>query len=355
MITFHLPKMKQLILFFLFSSQCVFGQLTIQDIQYSNNGASPFEGQGATLTGIVTASAEPGNLGFVFMQQDSVMEWGGIQLKGNSQLLDLKIGDLVTATGTVVESGGMTTLDQITQLTVLDTGWSVDPVIVDPDEFTYYHIWDTEKYEGMLVQLAYEEDSLVIVRQNADTTGNNFGEYKVGADTALPDTGCRVLAGRVTSTLLSSLNVSYVNDSIWMNNSGIMNVPPIIVQVGDAWQGIRGIMTQSFGNMVLVPRNNDDFIPLAFGTGIQEKTPKWEIDLFPNPADEYLDLRIQLDRPEKLRLEIIGMDGKVRLVRNEMTAGHGSIRIRIPDLGSGLYLLRLIGDQRSVTQKFLKR
>lgn len=347
--------MKKLILVFLFCSQWVFGQVTIQDIQYSNNGASPFEGQGATLTGIVTASAEAGNLGYVFMQQDSVMEWGGIQLKGNPQLLDMKIGDLVTATGTVVESGGMTTLDQITQLTVLDTGWSVDPVIVEPDEFTYYHIWDTEKYEGMLVQLGYEEDSLVIVRQNADTTGNNFGEYKVGADTALPDTGCRVLAGRVTSTLLSSLDVSYVNDSIWMNNSGIMNVPPIIVQVGDAWQGIRGIMTQSFGNMVLVPRNNDDFIPLAFGTNIQDQIPSLELRLFPNPADEYVILRTQLERPENMRIEIIGMDGKVRLVLNEMMMREGLIRVSIDDMASGIYFMRITGDQLTASKKFLKR
>ena len=77
----------------------------------------------------------------------------------------------------------------------------------------------------MLVEVSYGQDSVIVVQRNADGPNNNFGEYRIGSDTALPDTGCRVLAGRVTSSIISSLDVSYVNDSIWTDNSGMMNVP----------------------------------------------------------------------------------------------------------------------------------
>ena len=66
----------RLILPLLLIIQFAHGQITIQDIQYSNNGASPFAGQITTLEGIVTASTETGNLGFAFMQQDSVQNGG---------------------------------------------------------------------------------------------------------------------------------------------------------------------------------------------------------------------------------------------------------------------------------------
>lgn len=348
--------MMRTLLVFLFIAQSVSGQITIQDIQYSNNGASPFEWQTATLTGIVTASTEEGNLGFVFMQQDSVTEWGGIQLKGSIELLDLKLGDLVAATGTIVESGGMTTLDQITQVTVLDTGHTIEPVIVDPDDFLYYDVWETEKYECMLIQLTIPGDSVAVVRQNADTLGNNFGEYLIGSDTALPDTGCRVLAGRVTSTVLSSLNVSYVNDSIWANNSGLMNVPPIIVQPGDAFFGVRGIMTQSFGNMVLVPRNNDDFLPLSFGTGISDPKEELSISLFPNPVEDRLNLKIEtpMDR-SSLQVQIIGLDGKIHLSANQNILGNKILSLPVEGLRSGFYFVQLTSEKVSETRKFVKR
>lgn len=348
--------MMRTLLLFLLIAQSVVGQITIQDIQYSNSDASPFAGQPATLTGIVTASAEEGNLGFVFMQQDSVMEWGGIQLKGHIELLDLRIGDLVEATGTVLESGGMTTLDQITQVTVLDTGHTIEPVIVDPDDFLYYDVWETEKYECMLIQLTIPEDSVAVVRQNADSLGNNFGEYLIGSDTALPDTGCRVMAGRVTSTVLSSLNVSYVNDSIWTNNAGLMNVPPIVVQPGDAFHGVRGIMTQSFGNMVLVPRNNDDFLPLSFGTGISDLKEEMSISLFPNPVEDRLNLKLEtpMDRSSYL-VRIIGLDGKIHHSANHDRLGQETLSVPVEGLKSGFYFVQLTSEKVSETRKFIKR
>mgnify|MGYP000468445895 CR=1 FL=1 len=44
-----------------------------------------------------------------------------------------------------------------------------------------------------------------------DSDPSNFAEYRVGPDTTDAGAGCRVIAGRVTSSVYSSLNVSYVN------------------------------------------------------------------------------------------------------------------------------------------------
>jgi hypothetical protein len=234
---------------------------TIVDIQ-KNEGSevSPLANQMVTVEGVVTASGEADNLGAVYIQQPDQTEWAGIQLRG-AGLVDLKVNDSISATGTVQEISGTTVLRIAASdhLKVIGSG-TIIPQVLDPNQFTTWGLKTTEKYESMLIELRNPDGGdVVVVESNADTL-SNFGEWRVGSNVADPGSGCRIVTGRQTSSVTSSLNVSYINDEFWATESGRLKVPPIVVEEGDRFPLVRGIMTYKFSNMKLLPRTNADFV-----------------------------------------------------------------------------------------------
>ena len=88
--------MKRLgpIFLILISTLCQAQITPIIDIQFSTTGPSPLDGTKVTTEGVVVASGEMNNLDAVFIQQEGKSEWAGIQLRGSSELINLKIGDI---------------------------------------------------------------------------------------------------------------------------------------------------------------------------------------------------------------------------------------------------------------------
>lgn len=244
--------------------------LTIYDIQYTPyaSGSSPYTGETVTIEGVVTSSVnslDTGDLGNVFIQQENQLNFAGIWLQQGTNLSSLKRGDKVEVEGVVSESFGMTALTDISSVSVIGSG-SIAPMVLNPDSFSVYNGASHEQYEGMLVRFEHPTagENLYIVEQNADAqTGNNYAEYRVGTDEFNPSSGARVLAGRSSGS--GSLWVSYVNDSIWEISNGIMNVPAYVVHYGDYLESMTGIMYYSFGDMKLLPRNNNDIV--GYGGG----------------------------------------------------------------------------------------
>lgn len=340
--------MKLTVLFILIGTIAT-AQTTIYDIQYSTNGASPLVGQTLTTYGVVSASIQPGDLGAVHIQQPGLTEWAGLRLRGGAALFALQRGDLIEVTGTVVEDNGLTVLDNVSQVIKVDSGLTVTPVQVAPGLFSTYDVTDTEKYESMLVELSLAPDSVLVVDVNPDLP-NNFGDYRIGADTANHDNGCRVLAGRVTSTQFSSLNVSYINDLAWESNSGSMNVPGVEVQQGWAFQWVRGIMTYGFGEMRLLPRNNADFAPLF--VSIQENPGNealhWTV--YPNPASTVIELRGSFTAAATMELS----DLRGRSVRAAQSVQKDGVHmVYINDLPSGIYLITIYERELSTTARLI--
>lgn len=324
--------------------------LTVYDVQYTpfSNGNSGYLGEVVEIEGVITASAEKGNLGFVYMQEENRQAYAGISLTSNSQLATLKIGDKVRVKGTVRESFGLTQLQDISEITSTGTG-EIEPVEVSSSVFSSYDVEKNEQYEGMLVKLV-EDGLLYVVNQNADGD-RNFAEYRVGPDPLDPENGCRVQAGRVTNSSFSSLNVSFINDSTWMTESGVINpdLSIVIVKERDSMSSLTGIMYYGFSNMKLHPRNNDDFEnynDIVFSVG--EVADFAQVSVYPNPARNMALLTMKADKPlNGIVMEVYNILGE-RVVLQGGLSTEETISLNLEGMASGHYMVVLKHAQRGL-------
>lgn len=322
--------------------------LTIADVQFTPfaSGNSGYVDLEVTVEGVVISSAELDNLGTVFIQQegDASNGWMGIQVIESPDLAGLVIGDKVQVTGTVRESFGLTQIRNVTSITSVGTG-VIEPLVVDPSLFSRYDFATVEQYEGMLVTLASpnEGEDVYIVNVNADAP-SNFAEYRVGVDPLDPDTGCRILAGRLTGSAPGSLNFSYVNDSTWATESGIMNVPACVVTYGDTLESMTGVMYYSFSNMKLLPRNNEDISNFRGAnctsevTSVRDELAGSLFRYFPNPAQDQLTLELGLTRAVNAQIRLIDLMGRT-VASTSFNGQNGKIQIPTQALANGYYFL----------------
>jgi predicted extracellular nuclease len=311
----------------------------IYDVQYTpfKSGNSGFLGQEVTVSGIVTASAN--DLGYVFIQQENQLNWAGLMCIGSTTLSTLAIGDKVTVTGTVRENFGFTRIEAITSVAKNGTG-TIAPIVLVADSFRKYSFTGTEPYEGMLVKFVGNSGStLKVVNSNADDP-SNFAEYRVGPDTTDAGAGCRVIAGRVTSSVYSSLNVSYVTDTIWATISGVMKVAPIVVQKGDAMTSVTGIMDYSFSNCKLMPRNNADFENyVRLNVGVNSNAINLgKVVAYPNPTSNQINFDYILPaNAANCAIIVYDLLGK-EVANTNINTLSGSVSMATTNLAQGTYL-----------------
>ena len=325
---------------------------TIYDVQYVpssfNSGNSGYVDMEVTVTGVVTGSAEPGNLGYVFIQEENRIDWAGIQLTNNASLATLVIGDKVTVTGTVKENFGFTRIEDVTNIVPAGNG-TINAVDLTPETFTSYDFATNERYESMVIRLTNPAGDIFTVNANPDGPNANFAEYRIGSDAFNPAEGCRVIAGRQTGSANSSLNVSYVNDSSWATQSGTMNVPACIATEGDAFEAVSGIMQYTFGSFKLSPRNNCDFetdiacivanTPANCVVGIEEAfLNNAIISAFPNPASGELNVRYELDGLRDLNADLYDVMGR-KVAEGNLAGNYGVEKINVSSLNAGTYIL----------------
>lgn len=327
--------------------------LTIVDVQFApfGNDNSGYDGLDVTLTGIVTSTSSTDDLGFVYIQQPGQTQWAGLSLVQNQDLNALQRGDEVQVTGTIDEDFDMTRMI-VQTVTTLSTGNPLPAAVeLDPAIFTDYSVAGTEPYESMIVTLVgLDGTDIYVVDENADDP-NNFAEYRVGRDPFDPNTGARVLAGRVTGSAFSSLAFSYVNDSIYISDFGVMTVPACIVETGDTIASLSGIMYHSFGAMKLLPRNNADApnfrganCPSGITSSLEDLMADSDLRVFPNPAREQVTLRYEFPRP--LQAEAVLMDMMGRPVSAQALPGaYGEVHFRTEGLPAGTYLLSIRGER----------
>ncbi|MEM6263099.1 MAG: T9SS type A sorting domain-containing protein [Bacteroidota bacterium] len=333
----------------------------IFDIQFTpyTDGNSGYEDLSVTVQGVVTASV--GDLGFVYIQEEGqFLGWTGISCIQNAGLSSLQTGQLVEVTGVVEEFFGLTRLGNISSIQILDSNKTVAPIDLDPTIMTSYDFATNEQYEGMLVRFVNPMGGPIFVADsNADSQGgNNFGEYRIGLDDFDPLSGSRVLTGRSDNNGFSSLNVGYINDSSWITNAGLVNVPVCIVSDGDTMDSVTGVMTYSFGNMKLLPRTTADYANYRgancanglFPVSVEDELADRKVEIFPNPVQDELHLRYNF--PRSVRAEASLRDLMGRKVQQVTFKGQqGELRFDTRDLPSGTYFMTVSTENTLLERK----
>jgi predicted extracellular nuclease len=266
---------------------------------------------------------------------------GWFKCSGSTSLQTLSRGQKVRVTGVIKENFFETRMQEVSQVEVVGSG-TITPLSLSPNTFTTYSFADNEKYEGMLINLRNPNtnEKIFVVDANADGADlatNNFAEYRVGMDVFDPNAGTRILAGRVNTSTFSSLSVSYVNDPRWAAEGGAMLVDVKQVTEGTSFDSIVGVVTYTFSNMKMLPRNNNDFYNVNYllnAKSVVEKNNA-NIVMYPNPATE----TIVFEGIEKA--SIVTIYNAMGAVIAERAIDYANATISLDGLANGTYLVKV--------------
>lgn len=317
-----------------------FSIVDVQNPGPNSSTDSPYDGQSVTFTGAVTATLNQYNLGYVYIQDTIATEYAGVYVTGNAALAGLAIGDVATITGDVSEVYGVTTVT-VTNVTKLNTTFNIAPISVTPDaNFDA----KAEMYEGMLISLDDPNNGKIDIIE-ADLNNGEFGIGLSGSNDFV-----RVLSGRVSGTTAqSSLNVSLVTDSFYIQNQGVMNVPAIITDTTQDMDAMVGILWYSFGTFKLTPRNNADIInfslPLVIVGAKEEVNNTINMKYYPNPASS--NVTIEVKNAEGVNYEAFFYDLKGQLLKSE-SLRNTTNNVDVSDFNNGIYIVRIMNNNEVV-------
>ncbi len=319
----------------------------IRDVQYSpfGGGYSGYTNYNVTLQGVVTSDTSDikgyGTTSFLRSYiQDGTGPWSGIEFSfGGSlgtELLNLKRGDLVTLTGTIQESFGVTVINKITDYNVVSSNNPLpDPQVITTGEMGLLGDGEVEKekWESVLV----EYDDVTITNINADG-GSNFGEILVSDGTG--DTRVELEDG----------------SNSYHNGSGEPGT--IEIQLGGHFQKLKGIMYYSYSNYKLVPRKDDDFVDYSTAVKEENTSPKtFSIEQnYPNPFNPSTKIVYSIPRASNVTLKVFNVLGQQVKTLVNQTQGQGTytVTFNAPSLPSGIYFYSIeAGDYTQVKKMIL--
>ncbi|MBD79294.1 MAG: hypothetical protein CL840_10265 [Crocinitomicaceae bacterium] len=338
--------------------------LEISDVQFTpyTDGASIYTGEEVTVKGIVTSSGKDGDMSLIHIQEEGLLGgWGGVMLANAGQTFNRD--QKIEVTGVVQENFGRTAIASISKVKDLGTG-TIKPHYVVPDSFSMaYSYASHEKWESVLMGLingtSVGNGKLHIVDTNPDAPGNNWAEYTVGRDPLDPSTDCRVLAGRPGE---SSTFVSYVNESGIVPDSAAYPVKKIFVRDTMNMDTLFGIMTYSYGNIKLLPRNNMDYRGInAMPADTSKDTTSVEkfvggvssFKVYPNPASNEVTV-VNGSGSKFISIKILDLNGK-EVARTETVLEVNPIPLY--DLQNGVYLIEIENENGLILDriKFIKQ
>jgi len=323
---------------------------TIEDIQFAKNlgsASSALDGLEVEITAFVTASYQAGDLGYLYVQDTSASEFGGIYISGNdaeSNVLTFNKGDEVWIKGTVGDQFGFTLINVDSARSTGNTA-TVDPIVLNPSDSVLFSNGsnELERYEGMLVSYENPTGKVWVI----DSLG--FGEYTVGSGKDATYTA-RVLAGRQSGTSAqSSLDVSYIADTATYGSG--LNVTPVQVDTSFSMDALAGLLYYSFGNYKLTPRNNADFSNLIVSIETIE-TRTVSSNIYPNPTNDRVNVQIDENYQfGQLNIQLMDITGKT--VVETKTAQHLT-SLNLFGLERGIYILKVMnGNELINTSKLI--
>ncbi len=337
----------------------------IQKVLDYNNDASYYVGQTVTVTGVVSASAQGYDLGYVFIQQPGQSEWSGINVTGLSDLVLLKRTEEITVTGLVEESFGFTRL-VVSAMVRTGNFIPVEVTYFDPSDDNLYSTGEIEKYESMCVGIENGSTGMVMTNSQVTYNTNTTGEYTFGTSAAATQSTL-VMAGRISNGHLSSMWVSLVADTFYYANQGLMEVDSVITTMDMEADTVIGIMHFAYSDFKILPRNNDDIINLSengtaivldstdyqYPTSIVEVNGKSiETNVYPNPASDLVSVSVNgINNFIVTVYDISGRQVSETRVSNNFT------QISVNTLNNGVYFMKVSdtsGNQLAIEKIVIK-
>lgn len=104
-----------------------------------------------------------------------------------------------------------------------------------------------------------------------------------------------------------------------------------------------------------VESNCDKVSTVVFGnepTSTQEITSNWKVNITPNPNNGIFNLNIQNANSSKGLVRILGIDGRVLEART-IDLLNGSHEFDLSNAAAGVYLLQIVSDQETISQKIV--
>jgi len=309
--------------------------LTIQHVRYSpfGSGYSGYNGYPVTVAGIVTADTTsiPGNHSTnparVYIQNGTT-QWSGINIgyqgPAGMGVLDLKKGDSVIVTGTPVFSSiSGTRLDTLTSLTVVSHSNPLPAVhIMKTQDVGYSNLGalSAEPWNGSIVK--YE--NITIDKANAD------GIYNYG------ESYCTDASGGNHTRIT------------WCDGGTRINAGPTseLVNNGDTFSSITGILSYTHSNYKICPRNDGDLEGYVIGIKENANLPLTDYKLkqnYPNPFNPSTVIAYEIPRAGLVVIKILNVLGEEvkTLVSENQSAGMHSVLFNAGAMKSGVYFYRL--------------
>ena len=85
----------------------------------------------------------------------------------------------------------------------------------------------------------------------------------------------------------------------------------------------------------------------------EEALQNIDISVYPNPAKDILQLKINTDKVENLELSIISIDGKAVLVETTEANGLAHLSMDVSGLSAGFYFLKIANESGILTKKIV--
>lgn len=310
------------------TSNAMFGYHTrylghsISDVQFTpyESGSSYYVTAKVSVSGVVTSTADqPNTRCGGFNIQDGTGAWNGIwALLADDTEYTVTQGDSITITGTVIESRDMTTIDEVTAVSVHSTGKSVESYSITGAEY----VADPEPYEGVLL---------------------NFGEVTVtdssGYDKTVTDDG------GITEFLI---------DDDYMIHGGVEDMFYHALDIGTIITKLTGISHYYYGEHLVMVRDRAD---LGISVSVDDMIPlKYSLSQnYPNPFNPVTTIEYSLPKEVRHTLKVYNLRGALvtTLVDGINPAGSYQIIWNAGGLASGLYIVRLETVDFTQTRKLV--
>lgn len=327
--------------------------LTIQDVQYNPYGRNlgGYNNYKVTVSGIVTTdtigmSTRLGNGALKIYMQNGEGPWSGIWLNAINptgvNVYELRKGDNVTISGTVVENFDVTRLDTITQIIVNSQG---NP-LPQPKELTTGEIDKlttgskaAEQWESVLIKYK----NITVTNDNADGPPSNFGEIFV-------DDG----SGETRVELQDGAHF-YHNlwDQTLLDKPGNIQVLP-----NTHFDELVGVLYFSFSNYKLIPRTNEDFVGYTDVEDEQNSQQPKQYALnqnYPNPFNPSTTISYSIPNDGFVSLRIYNVLGQEikSLVNQFQKSGNYKLMFDASNLPSGVYFYKIEANNFTQVKKMM--